>query len=233
MGILINNLSKSYERLQVISSLNLSFESKGIYCLLGPSGCGKTTLLNIIAGLISADFGSIEGLDGKKISYVFQEDRLIPWLTVYENILFVLENRYNKNEADEIIDRYISLVGLDKFKNSRPQQLSGGMKQRAAIARALAYDGDVFVMDEPFKGLDMERKRQLMDYIAEHCSNKSKLVIFISHDIDEALYMADNIYVFHGPPLELIRDMSIDINYSKRDQEKLYIKQYRDMLMGR
>ena len=151
MAIKIKNLYKSYGDLIVCQNFNMTLEEMKITGILGPSGCGKTTLLNIIAGLEEYQSGSIQGLEGKTFSYIFQEDRLLPWSTVKENIKFVLESRYDDNEAERIANQYMDMVGLREYAHYYPRQLSGGMKQRVAIARAFAYPADILLMDEPLR----------------------------------------------------------------------------------
>ncbi|MDQ2085233.1 ABC transporter ATP-binding protein [Herbivorax sp. ANBcel31] len=211
MEVIINELKKSFGNLKVIDNLSLKFNSNKIHCIFGPSGCGKSTLINVMTGIISADYGTIEGLEQKKFSYVFQEERLLPWATVEENILFVLESYYKKERAKKLSDKYISLVDLSEFKTHYPDQLSGGMKQRVCIARAFAFDGDILVMDEPFKGLHLDLKKKLMNYIINYLKENNKTVFFITHDIDEALYLADSIHIFKGPPLNLKKSIKINI----------------------
>jgi NitT/TauT family transport system ATP-binding protein len=225
LELTINKLKKSFGDLKVIDNLDLNFKLNKVHCIFGPSGCGKSTLFNIIAGVVPADGGEIGGIEGKKLSYVFQEDRLLPWATVEENILFVLESHYKKEEAKKLSDKYISLVNLWDFKNHYPHELSGGMKQRVCIARAFAFRGDILVMDEPFKGLHLELKTSLMDYIANYLKENNKVVFFITHDIDEALYLGDHIYVFTGPPLKLKKDIKINISSSerKKDNKKMEV----------
>lgn len=226
----LENIKKVYNDLRVIENFNMSFSSDKIHCIFGPSGCGKSTLLNIITGIERADEGKIDGERNKKFSYVFQERRLLPWLSVEKNIIFVLESNYAKNEAKEICEKYIKLVKLFEFKDKLPSELSGGMKQRVAIARAIAYDGDVFVMDEPFKGLDMELKRSIMNFIVDYCNKNNKLLIYTTHDAFEAVYMADNIYVFEGPPLKIKKQITIDIPFEERSIKIDKIKKYEEML---
>lgn len=231
MQIKVSGLHKSYGDLQVISDFNMSFSSGKIHCIFGPSGCGKTTLMNILAGVINADKGCIEGLEGKSFAYVFQEDRLLPWATIGENILFVLENRYSRAEAQERLDKYISLVELSQFKSHYPDELSGGMKQRASIARALAYGGDVLIMDEPFKGLHFELKKALMDFIISCRYQRKNFFFFITHDVEEALSLADEIYIFQGPPLTLKRRIAIDISPCDGVNGQKEKEKYKELLL--
>ncbi|WP_234123655.1 ABC transporter ATP-binding protein [Clostridium hydrogenum] len=216
LEIKLKNIEKNYNDLSVIKNFNISFSSDKVHCIFGPSGSGKSTLLNIITKLENINSGEIEGTENKKFSYVFQEDRLLPWLNVEENIEFVLESSHGKNEAKEKAKECIELVKLSKFAKNFPRELSGGMKQRVAIARAIAYDGDIFVMDEPFKALEMELKKVLMDYIVEYCYNNNKLLIYTTHDAFEAVYMSDNLYVFDGPPLKLKKQINIELPFKER-----------------
>lgn len=230
MELKLENIKKSYNDLTVIENFNMSFSSDKIHCIFGPSGSGKSTLLNIITGVEKADEGIVYGEKNKKISYVFQEHRLLPWLSAEKNIMFVLESNYAKKEAKEICEKYIKLVRLFEFKDKLPSELSGGMKQRVAIARALAYDGDILVMDEPFKGLDMELKTSIMKFIADYCNKNNKLLIYTTHDAFEAAYMADDIYVFEGPPLKAKKHITIDIPFEERSIKIDEIKKYEEML---
>lgn len=233
MEIKLEDIEKKYNNLKVIENFNMSFSSDKVHCIFGPSGCGKSTLLNIITGLITSYSGKIEGMEDKSFSYVFQENRLLPWLSVEGNIMFVLESNYSKREAEKISEKYIDLVKLSKFKNNFPRELSGGMKQRVSIARALAYNGDIIVMDEPFKGLDMELKTSLMNFIVNYCKSNNKLYIYTTHDTFEAAYMADNIYVFEGPPLKIKKYMTIDIPFEERCTRISEVKNYEEILKNR
>lgn len=233
MEIKLEDIKKKYNNLKVIENFNMSFSSDKVHCIFGPSGCGKSTLLNIITGLITSYSGKIEGMEDKSFSYVFQENRLLPWLSVEGNIMFVLESNYSKREAEKISEKYIDLVKLSKFKNNFPRELSGGMKQRVSIARALAYNGDIIVMDEPFKGLDMELKTSLMNFIVNYCKSNNKLYIYTTHDTFEAAYMADNIYVFEGPPLKIKKYMTIDIPFEERCTRISEVKNYEEILKNR
>ena len=187
----IKNLCKSYEEKVVYQNLNLSFKEKQITSLMGPSGCGKTTLLRIIAGLESYNSGEIVGLQHKRIAYVFQEDRLLTWLTVRENIEYVLSSWMQKVEYQDRVDELLEMLELTKEQNHLITTLSGGMKRRVALGRALAYEGDLILMDEPFKGLDNKLKDKVMQNILEFYKQKQPTIICVTHDLKEATILGN------------------------------------------
>lgn len=203
MWVEVKDVSKRYGNLQVLRDFNIKFEEKTISALLGPSGCGKTTLLNIISGLEQYDSGNIKGIENKKFSYIFQEDRLVPWLSVEENIHFVLKRLYRNQEIINITDKYLKIVGLEEYKHYYPRELSGGMKQRVAIARAFAYPSDILLMDEPFKGLDMDLKTNLSEAFISLWKKDKKTVVFVTHDMNEAMVLADYVFILDGKPLAI------------------------------
>lgn len=182
----IKQLTKTYGNQVIFQKLDLAIPENEITCILGPSGCGKTTLLNLIAGLQPYDEGSILGVTHKKISYIFQDTRLLAWRTAIENIEFVLLSLYSKEKAREIAKYYLDLVGLSAFENYYPDQLSGGMKQRISIARAFAFPSEILLMDEPFIGLDYELKDNLIDEFLNIWKQNKKTVIFVTHERDDA-----------------------------------------------
>ena len=186
MPIRIENLQKSFGSLPVLRDFSHDFLEGKIYCLFGPSGCGKTTLLHLIAGILPWDGGLVSGAENKKIAFVFQEDRLLPWRTAEENIRFVL-----RQENRDVL-QYLRAVNLEEFKDYLPHQLSGGMARRVALARAFAYQGQILLMDEPFKGIDEETKKKIMDYILHQkaTDNPEQIIIFTTHSIEESKYMA-------------------------------------------
>ncbi|KZL92475.1 ABC transporter ATP-binding protein [Clostridium magnum] len=187
------NLCKSYEENTVLDNINMDIQENKITVISGPSGCGKTTLLNIISGVEKKDSGQVI-LKDNSISYIFQEDRLIPYLTVYENIAFVLKSTLDKNEMDKIITKYLEMVRLIEFKNKLPSKLSGGMKRRVAIARAFAYKSRLLLMDEPFKGLDDELKTEIIEEFLKLYKKDKRTVILVTHDKEEAKLLGDIIY---------------------------------------
>lgn len=189
MSIFIDKLSKAYGRNVVFDGLSLEFKRGESYCLMGTSGCGKTTLLHIMMGLIQPDSGSVKGLEGLKIAPVFQENRLCENLSVGANIRLVC----GKSVAGEN-ESVLYALGLPDIIHKPIKELSGGMARRAAIARAICYNGDVYILDEPFKGLDDETKEQVMAYTRESCLGKT--VIWVTHDARESDFWGGNIIRF-------------------------------------
>jgi len=199
----VKNIEKSFDGLHVLKDISIHFIKGHITCILGPSGCGKSTLLNIISGIIKDYKGEVVGFNKEKVSFVFQEDRLIPWLSVYDNMKFVLKDKYPKDKINQKILTYLSLVGMNDYINFYPADLSGGMKQRVAIARALAYGGQIMIMDEPFKSLDIKNKMQLLADFKRICKQTHSTAIFVTHDIDEALEIGDDIYILSDKPSQV------------------------------
>ena len=188
----ISNLSKHFfigeKRIDVLRELNLSIKKDKITVILGRSGCGKTTLLRLIAGLESVSLGEIKFKEQAKIGFVFQEPRLMPFLNVYENIVFPLK----KQEIEPAkIDAFISMIGLGDFKFATVSQLSGGMSSRVSLARVLAYEANLILMDEPFAALDAFTRASMQAEILKIQAGKT--ILFVTHNIDEALFLADEI----------------------------------------
>lgn len=214
MPVEICRAQKQFEKKTVFQDLSLRFPETGVVCLFGPSGCGKTTLLRCIAGLETLDGGSILGVQGKKISCVFQEDRLLPWATVAENIALVIKE-VGRQESRRLAFNWLKLVGLKGEEDLYPQQLSSGMSRRVAIARCLAFGGDIFLLDEPFIRLDSNTRNVMEDLVLR--KTKNALCILVSHDFAVAERLADVIFRFEGPPLTLI---SVDRPEYKVPNEK-------------
>lgn len=185
--ITVRGLSKKYREKVVYENLNLTLETGKISAIMGASGCGKTTLLRILAGLEPCEKGDIRGIPLERISMVFQEDRLLTWLTVEENIQFVLKESYPISEL-------LKKLGLEGLEKAHIGELSGGMQRRVSLARALAYDYDMILLDEPFKGIDGAFKRELMMVLKEEWCREEKTVLFITHDQEEAKFLADYVY---------------------------------------
>ena len=176
----------------VLKNVNATFPKNSISVILGKSGCGKTTLLRILADLEQCDQGEVSINRDEKISFVFQEPRLMPWLTVSRNITFGLDKE--KIDAGEL-EELMNLIGLTQFAKAYPDQLSGGMQQRVALARALAYDPSVILMDEPFAALDHFTREAMQKELIRIYQLKKKSIIFVTHSIEEALAIGQNIYI--------------------------------------
>ena len=172
MSIIITDLCKTFDDNEVLKNVNITLKDNSIYCLMGASGIGKTTLLRILMGLEHADSGSISGIDIKSISCMFQEDRLIPYLSAIDNVRIVL---HGKNNRDEIRNNLLSILPDDSL-DIPVSSLSGGMKRRVALARALSYPGKLIILDEPFTGLDKDTKLNVIDYILKMRNNRTLLI---------------------------------------------------------
>ena len=203
----ILNLSKHFfindKRIDVLKELNLTIKKDKITVILGRSGCGKTTLLRLIAGLEGLSLGEIKFKEQAKIGFVFQEPRLMPFLNVYENIVFALK----KHEIEPAkIDRLISMIGLSDFKFAAVSQLSGGMSSRVSLARVLAYEANLILMDEPFAALDAFTRASMQAEILK--LQASKTIIFVTPNVDEALFLADEIILLEKGGMKSSYDLS-------------------------
>lgn len=219
----VKNIHKSFGDLLVLDNLSIDFPEHRTTCILGPSGCGKTTLLNIIAGIIDKERGEVVGFANKDISFVFQEDRLIDWKNVKDNISFVLEGRMDKREIESNIDKYLKLVNLEEYKYYYPRRLSGGMRQRISILRAFAYSSDVMLMDEPFKSLDVNNKQIVMDFFRKLKNKEDKTSILVTHDVEEAINLSDTIVILSDKPTRvkrIIENIQEDKLRSRKEIEK-------------
>lgn len=202
--IALVNVSKLFGNLVVFQNFSAAFPVGKVSCILGPSGCGKTTLLKFLSGSLQPDEGFVEGMDGRTSAYVFQEPRLLPWRTVKENLLFVLEGRISHKEAEELAKEYLALVDLTDFSDFYPSQLSGGMKQRVSLARAFCYPSDVILMDEPFTGLDIKLRQNLIQAFLRMWETHPRTVVFVTHNLDEALQMGQYVFVLSAAPARLL-----------------------------
>lgn len=187
LPIELKNITKKFGDKVVLSDFSAVFKDDTINCIMGTSGSGKTTIINIILGFVKPDNGIITGAEGKRISIVFQEDRLLNWLNAVDNVSFVCGNAVSKDEITDMLNN----LGLSGSTNESVSKLSGGMKRRVAIARALLFPAEIIILDEPFKGLDEDTKYNVMDIVKKYIKNKC--VIFVTHDKDEAEYLGAEI----------------------------------------
>lgn len=207
----IRNLSKRFQSdrgpIPVLDDISLDVARGEFVSIIGPSGCGKSTLFNILTGLLAHDAGTIS-LDGLqvdnlrgRVGYMLQRDLLMPWRTVLENVLVGLEIRGTpRAESVELAREYLHAFGLLPFQDNYPKALSGGMRQRAALARTLLPDPDVLLLDEPFSALDYQTRLYLETMLADTVSQKGKTVVLVTHDIDEAIALSDRIFVLSARP---------------------------------
>lgn len=229
MFISVEGVSKTYELKDESSSfalekVNLSVEEGKFICLLGPSGCGKTTLLNMIAGFDKPSTGAIK-INGNDVSQplidriaIFQNFGLLPWRTVIKNVELGLESKgFDEKKRREIAEEYLKLVGLSDYKKHHPNQLSGGMQQRIAIARALAVDPEILLMDESFGSLDAMTRMTMQNEIERIWQEKKKTIIFVTHDIEEAVFLADSIVVMTAGPGKVKKIIDVPLA-RKRDR---------------
>lgn len=208
----------------VFSDFSLSIPLGQITCILGPSGCGKTTLLNIIGGITAPDQGSLYGFAGKTLSYIFQDPRLLPWKTAEENIAFVLGRHMPEAEKRKITGLFIRLVNLEGFAGYYPAKLSGGMRQRVSIARAFAYPSDVILMDEPLKGLDIKLRYTLIRTFSRIWQSDRRTVIFVTHDVDEALLLGHEIIVMSQAPVRLLEHVRLENPLENRELDEAHTR---------
>lgn len=207
-------ISKSFGELKVFHELTVEFPVAKITAILGPSGCGKTTILKILAGLSEADEGTV--VSTKLVGFLFQEPRLLPWLNIYQNLELVLEDKLPAQERDYVIKNSLQAVGLGEYYEYYPSQLSGGMKQRAAMARAFSYPAQLLLMDEPFKSLDLKTRFQLISDFLRWWVQKSNTVVVVTHDVKEAVWLGDRILVLSARPARLIECFQNDISLEAR-----------------
>lgn len=201
----IKNLSKIYKGEFLYKDFNITFETGKVTVITGASGSGKTTFLRILAGLEKCERGKILGLEHQKTAVVFQEDRLLEWMSVYDNIAFVLKSYVEHEKIAVIIKKVLELVELWDYKDYKIKDLSGGMQRRVAIARALAYKSDLLLMDEPFKGLDDELKERVMNRLKKLWQEEARTVVMITHNQAEAERLGSCIYQIREKPVRFYK----------------------------
>jgi ABC-type nitrate/sulfonate/bicarbonate transport system ATPase subunit len=217
----LKNVVKIYtnngQQVEAIKNLNLCIKEHEFIALVGPSGCGKTTLLKIIAGLVPCSSGGVF-IDGEKIKapgkdrgLIFQEFTLFPWLTMRGNISFGLDlQKINFQKKTSIVDHYLRITGLQDFAEFYPHNLSGGMQQRVAIARTLANNPKILLMDEPFGALDAQTRSKMQEFLAQLWEADRKTVVFVTHDIEEAIFLADKIFLLSPRPCFIKQEFTIN-----------------------
>lgn len=237
--LIVRNLTKAFRRqrddrvIKVFDGISLDVHPSEFVCLVGPSGCGKTTLLRILNGLIPYDSGEIF-LDGNSVikpgvdkGFVFQDSSLLPWRTVTDNIILGLEIQgADKKVARERAQKFIDLVGLKGFETHYPYELSGGMQQRVNLARALIVDPEILLMDEPFASLDAQTREIMQAELLKMWVQAKKTVIFVTHQIEEAIYLADRVVVFSARPTKVREIVKIQISRPR----PLSVKRTKDFL---
>ena len=235
----IDHVEKIYQgrsgEVVALNGVDMEIRENEFVCVVGPSGCGKSTLLTIIAGLERPTSGRVcvKGKEvvnpGSERGVIFQQYALFPWLTVKKNVKFGLKLRGVKEpELSEIADKYIRLVGLEEFGDSYPKELSGGMKQRVAIARAYAVNPEILLMDEPFGALDAQTRTQLQTELLETWEKEKKTCFFITHDVEEAIILAQRVVIMSARPGRVKEIVPVNIPYP-RTQETKMTKEFLDL----
>jgi NitT/TauT family transport system ATP-binding protein len=224
--ITLKDLNKRFGEIEVFKKVNLSIKEGEFISLLGPSGCGKSTLINIISGLDKADGGNViidnEEIHGTNVDriMVFQNAALFPWMNVYQNVAFGLKNICkDSKEIKRKVDQVLRKVHLSKFKTHYPHELSGGMKQRVSIARSLVMDPKVLLMDEPFSALDEQTRMLLHHELQQIWMETGKTIIFVTHNIREAVKLSDRVIVMGIRPGGIIEDIKIDMHHPRKNTD--------------
>lgn len=240
----LENVSKVFAKVEsdevthALYDANITMESGEFISLVGPSGCGKSTILRLVAGLISPTLGKVT-VDGEEVTgpnpnrgMVFQKPTLFPWLTVEKNIGFSLEmqDKLKGNEAK--IERMIKVIGLEKFKDDYPAQLSGGMAQRVALARSLINEPEILLLDEPLGALDAFTRMNMQDEILSIWAQRKQLALMVTHDVDEAIYMGTRVLVMDAQPGRIIADIKIDEPFP-RDRSSAKFVEYRNDILNK
>jgi NitT/TauT family transport system ATP-binding protein len=217
------------EEIHVLEQVNLEVQPGEFVCVVGPSGCGKTTLLNVIGGFLPASRGEVivdgervRGPDRRRI-FIFQEGAIFPWLTVDDNVGFGVD-RKTRDERERIVKHYVEMVGLRGFEGSYPRQLSGGMRQRVEIARALAANPEIIYMDEPFGALDFFTRLKMRADLVRIWQQERKTILFVTHDIDEALQLADRVVVLSTRPAVIQLVVTVDLPRPRDPDSRAYLQ---------
>lgn len=236
----IEHVSFEYEgkktKFPALNDININIEEGEFICLLGNSGCGKSTLLSILSGLNKPSSGRLL-IDGNEVvgpgvdrAVVFQHYSLFPWLTAKGNVLFGIKQsgkKYSKAERNELANNYLKSVELFEAKDKYPNELSGGMQQRVAVARALALESNILLMDEPFGAIDPKLRLELQELVLRLSKDNKKTVIFVTHDIDEALLLADRIFVME--PGRIKEELKVNLKTPRKREELVKTEEYQEL----
>lgn len=231
----IRNINKAFEDTSVLEGISLQLKAGEFVSLLGPSGSGKSTIFNIISGLLKPDMGEVliegENYTGRtgRVSYMYQKDLLLPWRKVIDNAaLPLIIKGMKKQQARDTVAPLFSVFGLEGFEYKYPFQLSGGMKQRAALLRTYMFSKDIMLLDEPFGGLDAITKAKMHEWLLGVLQQLEASVLFITHDIEEAIYLSDRIYILSERPAVIKKEIQINLQ-KPRDKELLISKEFTDL----
>lgn len=222
-AIEVRKLTHSFSGTPVLRDISFSIARGELVSIIGPSGCGKTVLLKLLSGLLSADSGDFNlGTKTSDISVAFQDAPLFPWMTIRENLRVCMEHRYGSAAlATQSVNSLLKTADLERFDQYYPKELSGGMQQKVNILRAFSTDTNVILMDEPFVHLDYLQRHSLQDFTRDTWERQKRTILFVTHDIDEALYLSDRVLVFSKSPGTLIRELTIPM---PRPRQRLAIR---------
>jgi NitT/TauT family transport system ATP-binding protein len=235
--IIVEGVSKQFDRgrnpVRALARVDLAVAEGEFVSIVGPSGCGKTTLLCMLGGFIATESGRML-VDGRPITgpgidrgVVFQEYALFPWLTVFDNIAYGLrEKRMPERDVRITAERYIARIGLSGFERRFPRELSGGMKQRVALARTFAYEPGILLLDEPFGALDAQTREIMQDELLRLCGATRKTVVMVTHDVNEAVYLSDRVCVMSQRPGRIVKEFTIDLDRNANREEVVLSQAY-------
>ena len=227
-SLILEKVSHDYDGIPVLQELSLSVSPGELVVLVGPSGCGKTTLLNILSGFLKPRSGNVQttGL----LRTVYQQDGLFPWLTVKENIAMGLRTMKDKDRREKELRELLELIHLENFRDHYPHQLSGGMRQRVELARVIAGDSDILLMDEPFSALDYQTRLRMRQELAMVLQKRPRTVVFVTHDIEEAAQLADRVLVLSQRPARISKELSINLPRPRNPTDGAVVEASKDVL---
>ncbi|MBN2796468.1 MAG: ABC transporter ATP-binding protein [Clostridia bacterium] len=234
MKIEFRNVSKTFygedSELETLNNINIQIKEGEFVSIIGPSGCGKSTLLHLMTEIVDSFEGDIliEGISLKQsdklVSYMHQKDLLMPWRTIKDNVtLPLILSGKKKKDAYKIVEPYYKMFGLDGFEEVYPNELSGGMRQRAALLRTFMVESDIMLFDEPFAAIDAINRHKLQQFLLERCQGFNRTIMFITHDIEEAIYLSDRIIVLSQRPATVIQDVKIELERPREKHMKLSV----------